>query len=65
MYEEEEVKLKTIMQKIKYILDYEETKWRLKSRSIWLKEGDDNTKKFHNYSKQCKMFNTIWELKDI
>eukprot|EP00253_Pinus_taeda_P017096 PITA_17096 len=38
--------------------------WRLKSRAIWLKAGDENTNFFHNYAKGIKSANTIWSLKD-
>eukprot|EP00253_Pinus_taeda_P008065 PITA_08065 len=47
----------------KILLDKEE-EWRLKSRDIWLKAGDENTKFFHNYAKGRKNANTIWKLKD-
>eukprot|EP00253_Pinus_taeda_P033452 PITA_33452 len=47
----------------KILLDKEE-EWRLKSRAIWLKAGDENTSFFHNYSKGRKSANTIWSLKD-
>jgi hypothetical protein len=52
------------MQKRQEFLAYEETKWCLKSRALWLKEGDGNTKFFHNYACQCKQANTIWEVKN-
>eukprot|EP00253_Pinus_taeda_P008342 PITA_08342 len=38
--------------------------WRLKSRAIWLKAGDENASFFHNYAKGIKSANTIWSLKD-
>jgi hypothetical protein len=41
----------------------EET-WILKSRALWLENGDENTKLFHAYSKGRKEANTIWSLKD-
>eukprot|EP00253_Pinus_taeda_P008946 PITA_08946 len=47
----------------KILLEKEE-EWRLKSRAIWLKAGDENTKFFHNYAKGRKIANTIWKLKD-
>eukprot|EP00253_Pinus_taeda_P036400 PITA_36400 len=50
-------------QRNKILLDKEE-EWRLKSRAIWLKAGDENTKFFHNYAKGRKNENTIWKLKD-
>eukprot|EP00253_Pinus_taeda_P015506 PITA_15506 len=50
-------------QRSKILLDKEE-EWRQKSRAIWLKAGDENTKFFHNYAKGRKSVNTIWKLKD-
>eukprot|EP00253_Pinus_taeda_P034625 PITA_34625 len=41
-----------------------EKEWRLKSRAIWLKAGDENTRFFHNFAKGRKSVNTIWSLKD-
>eukprot|EP00253_Pinus_taeda_P022219 PITA_22219 len=46
------------------ILLAKEEEWRLKSRAIWLKAGDENTRFFHNYAKGRKSANTIWSLKD-
>eukprot|EP00253_Pinus_taeda_P011344 PITA_11344 len=46
------------------ILLAKEKEWRLKSRAIWLKAGDENTHFFHNYAKGRKSANTIWSLKD-
>ena len=37
---------------------------RLKSRSIWMECGDDNTKFFQAFAKGRKQQNTIWELKN-
>eukprot|EP00253_Pinus_taeda_P019692 PITA_19692 len=47
----------------KILLDKEE-EWRLKSRAIWLKPGDENTSFFHNFAKGRKSVNTIWSLKN-
>jgi len=33
------------------ILDEKEALWRLKSHSIWIACGDENTKFFHSFSK--------------
>eukprot|EP00253_Pinus_taeda_P011302 PITA_11302 len=46
------------------ILLAKEKEWRLKSRAIWLKAGDENTRFFHNYAKGRESANTIWSLKD-
>eukprot|EP00253_Pinus_taeda_P004657 PITA_04657 len=46
------------------ILLAKEEDWRLKSKAIWLKSGDENTSFFHNYAKGRKYSNTIWSLKD-
>eukprot|EP00253_Pinus_taeda_P010711 PITA_10711 len=56
-------KLSLIDANLKILLEKEE-EWRQKSRAIWLKAGDENTKFFHNYAKGRKSVNTIWKLKD-
>jgi len=38
--------------------------WHLKSRAAWIAEGDQNTKKNHNFATHRKHKNKIWELKD-
>lgn len=42
----------------------EEIFWRQKSRAIWLREGDRNTKYFHAKTKQCRARNRITKLKN-
>lgn len=37
---------------------------RLRSRAIWLTEGDNNTKFYHKFANGRKAINTIWELRD-
>lgn len=49
------------IQKDKILKEREEA-WRLKSRVVWLKAGDDNTRFFQNYAKGRKVTNTIWKL---
>ena len=46
------------------LIKEKEEMWRLKSRAIWLKSGDENTKKFQAYAKGRKCSNTIQHLKD-
>lgn len=36
----------------------------MRSRAIWLKEGDDNTKFYHKFSNGHKAINIIWQLAD-
>eukprot|EP00253_Pinus_taeda_P006521 PITA_06521 len=48
----------------KKILQIRETTWRLKSRALWIKEGDKNTKFFHRFSNHRRKLNTIWQIKD-
>ena len=47
------------------LLLQEEQKWRLKSRALWLAEGDQNTKYFHRYASQRKSINTIHEIRTV
>jgi hypothetical protein len=45
-------------------LKTEEQEWRIKSRALWIKEGDNNTKFFHQFVNYRRNLNTIWEIKD-
>jgi hypothetical protein len=45
-------------------LKTEEHEWRIKSRALWIKEGDNNTKFFHQFANYRRNLNTIWEIKD-
>jgi hypothetical protein len=46
------------------ILLEREATWRLKSRAIWLKQGDENTKFFHNFVRHRHHLNTITHLQN-
>lgn len=42
----------------------EETYWKQRSKEVWLKDGDQNTRFFHGSVKTRRMRNTISSLKD-
>jgi len=54
----------SLIAKHSQILKEREESWRLRSRAIWLTEGDDNTKFYHKFANGRKTINTIWELQD-
>jgi hypothetical protein len=51
--------LKTLEAKRRKLLADKEATWRLKSRAVWLENGDENTKFVHAYAKGRKATNTI------
>ncbi|KAK1300646.1 hypothetical protein QJS10_CPB13g00799 [Acorus calamus] len=53
---EKRIRLKSSMQ---HILGLEEEEWRLQSRALWLKEGDNNTSYFHKVANQRRHSNLI------
>ena len=58
-------RLKDLHDKKGSFLAHEITTQRLKSRVLWLREGDANTKLFHAYASARRNSNSIWFLKDI
>ncbi|XP_074304740.1 uncharacterized protein LOC141639532 [Silene latifolia] len=52
---------KSVVKDINNLLRQEETFWRQRSRALWLKDGDRNTKYFHRKGGQRKQKNKIWK----
>ncbi|KAK4581675.1 hypothetical protein RGQ29_025026 [Quercus rubra] len=44
---------------VENLLSLEEISWRQKSRMLWIKEGDNNTKFFHKMANSCRRFNYL------
>jgi len=44
------------------ILAKKEALWRLKRMALWLSKGDENMNYFHQYAKNRKNINKIWEM---
>lgn len=61
---EELQRFKNLEKRHSDLLQIEETIWRQKSRAVWLKEGDKNTKFFHGKASQRKKVNEILKLRD-
>jgi hypothetical protein len=61
---EEESSLKSLLVLRQDLLAKEESKWRLKSRAIWLKEGDNNGKFYHKFVNFRKNLNSMWKITD-
>jgi len=56
--------IKELQKKKIKILEQEESFWRLKIRATWFKEGDKNTKFFHNFANARREKNSIWKIRD-
>ena len=54
---------KSIYQSYLKSLNAEEPMWRLKSRSLWLKDGDKNTSFFHKQARARQWRNRVEEIK--
>ncbi|WMV41830.1 hypothetical protein MTR67_035215 [Solanum verrucosum] len=60
--EEESAKKVDLTLELEGLIKNEEVAWRQKSRALWLKEGDRNTKFFHKVANAHKRFNYIDQL---
>eukprot|EP00253_Pinus_taeda_P003262 PITA_03262 len=54
----------SLIAKRSQILKEREERWQLRSRAIWLSEGDNNTNFYHKFANGRKAINSIWELRD-
>jgi hypothetical protein len=57
--EEEKVRKIDMSRELEKTLLSEEIIWRQKSRALWLKEGDKNTKFFHRLANSRRKFNQV------
>jgi hypothetical protein len=57
--EEEKFKREEFSRNLELHVFLEEVSWRQKSRALWLKEGDSNTKFFHRLVNSHRIYNTI------
>eukprot|EP00253_Pinus_taeda_P029000 PITA_29000 len=56
---EQKTLYETLTKQRAQVLKDREASWRLRSKAIWLKEGDENTKFFHHFVNGRKAVNTI------
>jgi exonuclease III/ribonuclease HI len=57
-------KLRDLEKQHAELLARQETMWRQRSRAVWLRDGDKNTKFFHNKASQRSKDNGITKIKD-
>ena len=65
MFEEDVKEEKALRKELDDCLSKKEVYWRKKSREVWLKEGDRNTKFFHNLVKIWRANNKIYEIQNV
>jgi hypothetical protein len=46
------------------LLEEEEQTWSLRSRALWLQDGDNKNQFFHQFDNFRKNPNTIWEIEN-
>jgi hypothetical protein len=63
LVEEERVQKSDMIREMKKTLLCEEVNWRQKSRALWFKEGDNNTKFFHRVANSHRRFNHVGVLR--
>jgi hypothetical protein len=61
--EEERVQKSDMIRELEKTLLFEEVNWRQKSRALWLKEGDNNTKFFHRMANSHRRYNHVGVLR--
>jgi hypothetical protein len=57
--EDEKVQKVDMSRELEKTLLFEEMNWRQKSRALWLREGDKNTKFFHRVANSHRKFNQV------
>jgi hypothetical protein len=60
----EERHLKLLEEERNKLLVAEEELWRQRSRALWIKSGDQNTKFFHQFASYRRNHKHIWEVID-
>jgi len=63
LVEEEPVRKSDMIREMEKTLLFEEINWRQKSRALWLKEGDNNTKFFHRVANSHRRYNHVGALR--
>jgi len=63
LVEKERVQKLDMIMELEKTLLFEEVNWRQKSRALWLKEGDNNTKFFHRVANSHRRFNHVGVLR--
>jgi exonuclease III len=59
LMEDEKMKMEDMSRELENTLLYEEIHWRQKSRALWLKEGDSNTRFFHKVANSHRRNNCV------